>query len=284
MSPIRKKALFLTLFCSISICGCMKQFDSESKAELPRNKESNGKSVHADSANISYSADAKILGALKKLDPELRPDYIGAAIVPGFREVLINGNLMFITDDGRYIARDFKDISSGRDASELGTFPGFRLKALNDIPVSERIVFAPAGPRKHTIWVFTDVECGFCRKLHQQIGEYNKLGIAIEYLAFPRAGMGTPDAVKMESIWCSDDRRKALTDAKNDIAIQSRQCENPVEKHHDIGQRIGLQGTPMIINADGFALAGYLPPAELLQTLDGLSKQERSNPGESTGK
>jgi thiol:disulfide interchange protein DsbC len=109
--------------------------------------------------------------------------------------------------------------------------------------------------------------------LHQDIGEYNKLGIAIEYLAYPRAGMGTPDAMKIESVWCSSDRRKALTDAKNELAIPTLKCDNPVAKHRQIGQRIGLQGTPMIINADGIALPGYMRPADLLEALDKLAAQ-----------
>ncbi len=222
---------------------------------------------------VDMTMDAKIRAIIKQLSPDVEPDYIGPAPVPGYQEVIIKGQVVFVTDDGNYLAQGLMDIRRKRDIAQWGALPGLRLLALNDIPASERIVFAPDGPRKHIVTVFTDIECAFCRKLHQDIGEYNKLGIAIEYLAYPRAGMGTPDAMKTESVWCSSDRRKALTDAKNDLAIPTLKCDNPVAKHRQIGQRVGLLGTPMIINANGIALPGYMRPADLLETLDKLAAQ-----------
>jgi thiol:disulfide interchange protein DsbC len=225
---------------------------------------------------VGMAMDAKIRAIIKQLSPDLDPDYIGPAIVPGYQEVIIKGQVVFVTDDGNYLVQGLMDIRRKRDIAQLGALPGLRLLALKDIPASERIVFAPDGPRKHTVTVFTDIECVFCRKFHQDIGEYNRLGIAIEYLAYPRAGMGTPDAIKTESVWCSTDRRKALTDAKNEVAIPTLACDSPVAKHWQIGQRIGLQGTPMILNADGIALPGYMPPRQLLEALDALADRAKT--------
>jgi thiol:disulfide interchange protein DsbC len=222
---------------------------------------------------IDMAMDAKIRAIIKQLSPELDPDYIGPAIVPGYQEVIIKGQVIFVTDDGNYLVQGLMDIRRKRDIAQLGALPGLRLLALKDIPESERIVFAPDGLRKHTVTVFTDIECVFCRKFHQDISEYNKLGIVVEYVAYPRAGMGTPDSIKTESVWCSTDRRKALTDAKNEVAIPTLECDSPVAKHWQIGQRIGLQGTPMILNADGIALPGYMPPQQLLEALNGLAAQ-----------
>ena len=112
------------------------------------------------------------------------------------------------------------------------------------------------------------VECPFCQKLHSEIADYNKQGIAIEYVAFPRMGLGTPDYDKMVSVWCAPDRRKALTEAKGGQALPQGKCRNPVAQQYMFGQRMGLQGTPMILAEDGTQLGGYVPPAELRADLD----------------
>ena len=226
----------------------------------------------------SPDLDTRIRAALKNIHPDLVPDYIGPAAAPGYREVLIKGQVVFVTNDGNYLIQGLSDLRNRRDIAQSGALPSWRLRALDRIPESERIVFAPSGTIKHTVIVFTDAECGFCQKFHRDIGEYNRLGIAVEYIAFPRAGMGTPDARKMESIWCSKDRKKALTDAKRGRDIPPLSCANPVAKQHEVGMAIGLQGTPMIINADGVALPGYLPPEKLLEALDRLQKQAGGKP------
>jgi thiol:disulfide interchange protein DsbC len=121
--------------------------------------------------------------------------------------------------------------------------------------------------------VLTDVECGYCRKFHSDIAEYTKRGIRVEYLAFPRAGIGTPDYRKMVAVWCAPDRRKALTDAKNDRPVAQGPCpRSPVDMQYNAGLRMGLTGTPMILNQDGRMVGGYLPPDLLLERLDALAK------------
>jgi thiol:disulfide interchange protein DsbC len=273
MNLVLKKSLCFALLFALALPVGAQQAESvgsggsvESDAVQRRSETSPGKPR-------DMAMDAKIRAILKQLGPNVDPDYIGPAAVPGYQEVIIKGQVIFVTDDGNYLVQGLMDLRHKRDIAQLGALPGRRLMALNDIPASERIAFAPDGPRKHTVTVFTDIECGYCRKLHQDIGEYNKLGIAVEYVAYPRAGMGTPDAMKIESVWCASDRRKALTDAKNELAIPSLKCENPVAKHLQIGQRVGLQGTPMILNADGIALPGYMPPQKLLEALDTLAAQ-----------
>jgi thiol:disulfide interchange protein DsbC len=275
MNTRGRKRMALAAFCALGLSACTQNNDVVGVAaahgsETGRAQKSVGTGMPANS-----SIEATIRAALKRLDPDLNPEYIGDAAVAGYQEVIVGGDVVFVTNDGKYLVQGLLDLRDRRDMAQFGSLPKRRLKALDEIPASERIVFAPVGPRRHTVAVFTDVECGYCRKLHQEIGEYNKLGIAIEYLAFPRSGMGTPDAMKMESVWCSDDRRKALTEAKNDVSLASRTCDNPVAKHHAIGQRIGMKGTPMIINADGIALPGYMPPASLLDALDKLAAQRK---------
>lgn len=225
------------------------------------------------------SADARAVEAIRSLNPNVAIDKVGAAPMPGFREALAQGQVVYVSDDGRYLflpgsGGALFDTQAKRNLSE-DTLAGMRKDLVKTIPASERIVFAPANP-KHTVTVFTDVECGYCRKLHSEIAEYNRQGIAVEYLAFPRAGIGSEDYKKMVSVWCAADRRKALTDAKSDHGnVASKQCKNSVEQQYQIGQRAGLTGTPMILTADGVQLGGYVPPAQLREALDKLAAEAK---------
>lgn len=224
------------------------------------------------------SAEARAVEAIRKLNRQLQVDHVGAAPIPGFREAIVGGQTLYVSDDGRYMLQgSLYDLDARRDLSEA-SLAKLRRDLLKTIPVSDRIVFAPANP-KYTVAVFTDVECGFCRKLHSQIDEYNAEGIEVQYLAFPRMGLGSPDFQKMVNVWCATDRKQALTDAKSDRAVPLRNCKNPVTMEYDVGQRIGLAGTPLIVAADGSAMPGYMPPKELRAALDKLAAAATGSAG-----
>ncbi|SDY62375.1 thiol:disulfide interchange protein DsbC [Lysobacter sp. yr284] len=226
------------------------------------------------------SADARAVEAVRTLNPKVDIDKVGPAPMPGFREAVVGGQVVYVSDDGRYLflpgsGGALFDTKAKRNVME-DTLAGMRRDLLKTIPASERIVFAPPNP-KHTVTIFTDVECGYCRKLHSEIAEYNRQGIAVEYLAFPRMGIGSEDYKKMVSVWCAADRRKALTEAKSDHgAVSSKQCKNTVEQQYEVGQRAGLTGTPMILNVDGVQLGGYVPPAQLREALDKLAAESKT--------
>jgi len=129
------------------------------------------------------------------------------------------------------------------------------------------LIFSPKDP-KYTVTVFTDVDCQYCRKLHSQIAEYNRLGIRVRYLLYPRTGPNTVSWTKAEQVWCSADRNEALTRAKLGQELKSKACtENPVARTYALGQDFALQGTPAIVMADGDMLPGYVPPDVLAQHL-----------------
>src|SRR5699024_4141025 len=109
------------------------------------------------------------------------------------------------------------------------------------------------------------------RRLHQEIDEYNRLGIAIQYLAFPRMGLEGEDYRKMVSVWCAEDPRQAMTDAKAGKRVPARTCDNPVAAHYALGQRVGLTGTPLIVTGDGMQMPGYMPPQALRDALDRIA-------------
>lgn len=217
------------------------------------------------------SPEERVRNAIHKLNSQVEIDHISAAPIAGFREAIVGGQTLYVSDDGRYLLQgNLYDMNAKENLSQRN-LSKVRRQLLDTIPVADRIVFAPPSP-KYTVSVFTDVECGYCRKLHSQIEEYNRQGIAVQYLAFPRMGLGSPDFQKMVNVWCAADRKKALTDAKSERAVPVRNCKNPVTMEYDIGQRVGLQGTPMIITDKGEVMPGYMPPEALRATLDKLAK------------
>src|SRR5690606_12872869 len=104
-----------------------------------------------------------------------------------------------------------------------------------------------------------------------QIEQYMAQGIEVQYLAFPRMGPASEDFRKMVSVWCAKDRRQALTLAKLDKPVPEANCTNPVAMQYRLGQRAGLEGTPMVLAEDGTQLGGYVPPVELRRMLDELA-------------
>jgi len=142
-----------------------------------------------------------------------------------------------------------------------------RSTILSNLESSELISFKSKN-EQYAVTVFTDVDCGYCRKLHNQIAEYNKLGITINYAAFPRSGLGTISFTKMVSAWCSDNKKSSLTRLKNNNEINKNFCDNqPVSKHYAIGNKLGVTGTPAIFSSDGRLFPGYLSPEDLLKKL-----------------
>lgn len=212
-------------------------------------------------------AEQAVRKALTELNPGFQVDYIGAAPFPGFREVVVSGQLLYVSDDGRYLFQSQPYDTRAKSPANSEGLLGYRRDLLAKANHGDRIVFA-APNAKYTISVFTDIECGYCRKLHQDIAELNRNGIAVEYLAFPRMGLASKDATDMISVWCASDRKAALTAAKSGQPVQSRNCTNPVAMQYNLGQQLGINGTPAIFAADGTQLGGYLPPAQLKATLD----------------
>ena len=259
------KLLTFAALCAFSLGACAQGPAPAATAAKP-----GAQSTPADAGKPTYAAgtpEARARDALRSVNPQIEVEHIGAAPLPGFREAIVSGQVVYVSDDGKYMIQGkVFDIAAKKDLGEA-SMAKLRAGLLETIPMSDRIVFAPPAA-KHTVVVFTDIECGYCRKLHNEIAEYNKRGIAVQYLAFPRAGLGSEDYRKMVAVWCADDRRQALTDAKNDKPVPMKNCTNPVTMHYNLGQRMGLEGTPMILATDGTQIAGYLPPDQLLAAME----------------
>ncbi len=204
--------------------------------------------------------------------PGAHPGDVRTTPIPGIYEFRQGAELVYVTADGRFgFAGDLYRLADRANLSDVRRRE-LRLGLISAVPETSMVVFAPAAP-KYTITVFTDVDCTYCRALHRQIAEYNRLGVKVRYMFFPRSGPNTDSWSKAEQVWCSADRRVALTQAKQDVALTAPVCKpNPVAEHYALGRAIGLTGTPGIVTESGELLPGYAPPDELLQEL------QRENP------
>ena len=191
--------------------------------------------------------------------------------VPGlFSLKLVDGTTLLTDATGTYfINGDIYRKTNGRMVNLSEQERSDSRKALIDgLDEGQMVVFAPpTSGLKTTITVFTDIDCGYCRKLHKEVPELNRLGIAVRYLAYPRAGIDSASYNKIVSAWCAPDQKKALTQAKAGESIPGRSCDNPVKAHFELGGLVGVTGTPSIVFEDGRLLPGYLPAARLAAQL-----------------
>jgi thiol:disulfide interchange protein DsbC len=204
---------------------------------------------------------------VKKLEG-LKVEDVRISPVNGVFEITRGSDVSYVSSDGRYaIVGDMIDLDSDANLSE-NRRRGIRQRMLETVPESEMVVFSPKDP-KYTITVFTDIDCGYCRKLHSQIAEYNRLGIRVRYLFFPRTGPDTESWHKAEAVWCAPNRNEALTKAKKGEDIPAKDCgaNTIVARDYELGQKVGVDGTPAIFLSTGEMLPGYAPPGQLVKYL-----------------
>ncbi len=209
----------------------------------------------------------KVRANLQTLLPGTAPDSIAPTAVPGLYEVTLGPEIVYTTADGRYLIQgNIIDLEERRDI----TAPRQRAAkaaAVNAVGEDQMVIFGPKDAA-HTITVFTDIDCGFCRKLHSEMDSYNKAGIRVRYLFFPRAGLNSDSYRKAVAVWCAEDRHQAITLAKAGKEIEMKDCPNPVRDHLQLGQRMGVNGTPALVLESGEMLPGYIPAQKLAAYLD----------------
>ncbi|MEM9623526.1 MAG: DsbC family protein [Pseudomonadota bacterium] len=211
-----------------------------------------------------------LLNRLRANIPNLPISAVTKAEIEGFFLVeLSNGQLLYGSADGNHLfSGDLYRMSDKGLINLAEARRAVKRKRLMDSqPVEDMVVFAPAGETKTHISIFTDVDCGYCRKLHQEMAQINALGIEVRYLAYPRAGLGTATYAKIVSAWCADNPNDAITALKSGLDIPSKQCSNPVAAQYELGQQVGVTGTPAIVTEDGRLLPGYMPAAQLAQAI-----------------
>lgn len=200
---------------------------------------------------------------VKQFD-NLAAENITKSPIPGLYQVSMPPQFFYVSADGRYrVEGDLIDIKNNINVSKAFRNKSIAL-AINAMGEDSMIIYGK-DLSKHTVTVFTDVDCFFCRKLHKEIQAYNKLGIRIRYMAFP---LSTNSFKKAKAVWCNKDRNKSLTKAKNGFIVKSKNCNNPVVQHYTLATKIGVRSTPTLVFADGSIEAGYIPPAKLIEILN----------------
>ena len=218
--------------------------------------------------------------ALESARPGLPITEIRPTAADGIYEVQLGGGtILHINEAATYFfVGDLFTMQQGLIVNATETSrSAIRRQLLEDLDESEMLVFSPPADRvKATVTVFTDIDCGYCRKLHQEVPELNRLGIAVRYLAYPRAGVGSNSYDKAVSAWCADNPRLALTEAKLGNEIEARTCANPVAGHLNLGAQFGVNGTPAVFYEDGTLQNGYMPALDMAERL-GLVEPRRDS-------
>jgi thiol:disulfide interchange protein DsbC len=216
--------------------------------------------------SVAHADEDAIRQALAKSMPSVKVGSIKPSEINGLYEVTVGGNIVYASGDGKYLIQGhLVDIAARTDLTEekLG---GARKQALEKLGQDKMIVFTPKNS-KYTVSIFTDIDCGYCRKLHSEIDQYMAEGITIQYLFFPRAGKGSDSYNKAISVWCADDRKAALTAAKKGDTPPAKTCANPVDEHMQLAEEFEVKGTPMIVTEKGNIFPGYLPAKQLAEAL-----------------
>lgn len=231
------------------------------------------------SANSSANSAAKLDAAALKANLSAKLGLEVETILPtplaGIAEVITNQGLFYASYDGAYFIHG-KLFSIDKEVTNLTEESMAKVRVTGMSKFANDMIIYPAKNEKHVVTVFTDITCGYCRKLHEQMDEYNEMGITVRYLAYPRAGITdrngklTQGFQDMRSVWCSDDPNMALTKAKSGTGIPHRICDKPVEAEFDFGRRVGVNGTPAIMLANGMMLPGYREPKDLIQVLESM--------------
>jgi thiol:disulfide interchange protein DsbC len=214
---------------------------------------------------------SKLTAALAVSSNGLTVESVETSEIPGLYAVqFVNGPLVYASAAGDYFvvgdmfrveADGFVNLAEQRRDED-------RLERINAIDRTEMIVFSPASEPKASITVFTDVTCFYCQKLHKEVPELNRRGVEVRYLAYPRAGVGSAGFRQLASAWCSDTPQDTLTRLKNKESVAENVCPgNPIASHYQLGQELGVRGTPAIITDTGRMIPGYQSADELMVTL-----------------
>ncbi|MBF8292019.1 MAG: thiol:disulfide interchange protein DsbC [Steroidobacteraceae bacterium] len=198
---------------------------------------------------------------------DVKPEEIQPSPIPGLYEVRSGSDVGYVSVDGRfYVNGDIFDMKTRDNLTETARQQG-RIDLLAKVTDADAIVFTPQGSVRHTLTVFTDIDCPYCRRMHQEIAELNRLGIRVRYLMFPRSGPDTDSWHKAEAVWCSADRRDALTRAKRGEVVKAPKCKSSIAEQYALGHEMGIRGTPAIITDKGEYVDHYMPAAQLSEYL-----------------
>ena len=226
-------------------------------------------------SSIVFAEDAELETVRAKVGEMfdmIEGDDVTHSPIDGWYTIHKGSIVAYISADGRYLLQgDLIDLENQTNLSE-NVRNDSRRDLMANLTEDQVIVFSPEEV-KHSITVFTDIDCTYCRRLHSQIDQYLALGIEVRYLMYPRNGPASPAWTKAENVWCAADRQEALTQAKLGRDVPVEKCDaSIVQDHFVMGQDVGLSGTPAIVFEDGTLIGGYLAPEQLIGALEGAAQ------------
>jgi len=212
---------------------------------------------------LAQSVPQTVQDKAAELIPDRLPDSVVATPVAGLYEVTFGTQVVYLFEDGQHLlSGDLIDLDAGANLTEDARKAG-RKAVIDGLEEAGMVVFSPSETIS-SITVFTDTECGYCVRLHQEINQLLAAGIEVRYLGYPRAGVGSSSFDTLVSVWCSDDPQQAMTDAKSGKAVESRSCKTDIVRHMEAAEGVGVRGTPTIVLQDGKTIPGYVPAGELI--------------------
>jgi thiol:disulfide interchange protein DsbC len=222
----------------------------------------------------------QVTKVLNKLMPNAKADSIADSVMPGMYEAVFGPQVIYISKNGRYILEgDLFDLKTRTNLTEGKRRVG-RAKVVKNLDAKNMVIFSPKEV-KYTITAFTDIDCGYCRKMHKQMADYNKLGIEFRYLAYPRSGVGSPSYLKALSVWCAKEPKEAMSFAKGGAKlgqiqavaqIKGKDCKDAILNHMAAAKQVGVTGTPTLVFDNGQVAPGYVEPKRLIQILNQMKK------------
>jgi thiol:disulfide interchange protein DsbC len=222
--------------------------------------------------SVTAIADqAQIEKAITGINPMIQIESVKPIDETPFFEVTLKTGERIYTDStgSHFVAGDLYQVGSGgvKNLTDIGRRAD-RQELLGQLDESTLIVFSPKGEVKHRLLVFTDIDCGYCRRLHSEIEQLQENGVEVRYAAFPRAGVGSDSYNKYVSVYCAKDQNETMTLAKQGETPEVATCDNPVADQYKLGQKLGITGTPTLIFEDGEMQPGYAPWKELLKRMN----------------
>ncbi|MCK5830472.1 MAG: DsbC family protein [Methylococcales bacterium] len=214
----------------------------------------------------AHADEDAIRKVFAKSMPSIKIDSVKPSEAKGVYELSVGANILYVSEDGKYMFQGHLiDLEAKKDLTEI-KLAGSRKQAIEKLGEDKMIIFKPEKS-KYKVSVFTDIDCGYCRKLHSEMDQYMAEGITIQYIFYPRAGKGSDSYNKAVAVWCAEDRNTALTNAKNGKSLEMKTCENPIDEHMQLGVEFEARGTPMIVSEKGDVFPGYVPAKKLVEAL-----------------
>lgn len=211
------------------------------------------------------------IALLKRLPAGSKVEDLRPTPIAGLYEFMQGAEVSYLTADGKYfLDGNLYDMDSRENLTETRRMVA-RAALINAVPESQMVIFSPKNPL-YTVTVFTDIDCPYCRKMHSEMSELNKLGVRVRYMFYPRTGPDTESWRKAEAVWCSPDHNDALTRAKAGAQLDlTKTCgATPVAREFALGGSVGVRGTPAMFTENGSYISGYMPPSELVQQIKKL--------------